>query len=63
MLSQEQAHQQANLISEGALSHLINSHIHETEGGAGRPFEGNFSNASFENGGNLAFWARKQNEY
>lgn len=56
--------QHANLISEGALSQLINSHIHETGDGPTQQYnEHSFATDSYENGGNLAFWARKQNEY
>ena len=61
--------QHDNLISEGALSHLINSHINEGDavpitltGTGGGPNANNSSiaqNDSFENGTNLAFWTRK----
>ena len=61
--------QQTNILSEGALSQLINSHINEGDtstlsGGAGQQYDGNLTagNDSFENA-NLAFWTRKQNEY
>lgn len=47
------------MISEGALSQLINSHIHE---GETVPTHHLAHNESFENT-NLAFWTRKQNEY
>ena len=59
----------AALISEGALSHLINSHINEGDT-IGSTQQNNMmlsgghhqQNDSFENA-NLAFWTRKQNEY
>jgi len=49
------------LISEGALSQLINSHINEGDT-ANAVLPNQQQNDSFENT-NLAFWTRKQNEY
>ena len=56
--------QHANLISEGALSQLINSHINENDTAMVMSNQQNSvgQNDSFENT-NLAFWSRKQNEY
>jgi len=51
-----QGNPHTNLISEGALSQLINTHINEGSGSHDQTQD------SFENA-NLAFWTRKQNEY
>ena len=51
-----------NMISEGALSQLINSHINESDANNKTTQGHSTGNDSFENA-NLAFWTRKQNEY
>ena len=59
--------QHANIISEGALSQLINSHINEGDTPATAIVTQNQTATSGQNDsletGNLAFWTRKQNEY
>ena len=59
--------QHANIISEGALSQLINSHINEGDAPATAIVSQNQTATSGQNDsletGNLAFWTRKQNEY